>query len=115
MSTWWNRSFDNLASQLTPGALNEMKKRIENTKIQGETLQLGERSERMRDFFHREIKRSNKRKENLAKKLLSPEIQKLRAKVAPARERCHVITEQAASEYKERYKDLERYFKSVRR
>ena len=114
MSTWWNRSFDNLASQLTPGALNEMKKRIENTKIQGETLQLGERSERMRDFFHREIKRSNKRKENLAKKLLSPEIQKLRAKVDQL-EKDVCYYKQAASEYKERYRDLERYLKSIRR
>jgi hypothetical protein len=114
MSKWWNRNFDNFARQLTKGALNEMKKRIENTKIQGETLQLGEASERMRDFFHREIKRCNKRNDNLAKKLLSPEIGKLRTRISQL-EKDVSYYKQATSKYKERCRELDGYLKSIRR
>ena len=51
--TWFSQTFRELASQLSSGALNEMKKRILNTRIQGEKLELNEESERMKAFFKR--------------------------------------------------------------
>jgi len=82
---WWDNTFSNLAENLTVGVLNEMKKRILNTKIKGEKLELEENSTRMRQFFERETKRYENRKSNLIKKLVNPENQALRTKVAQLR------------------------------
>ena len=48
--------------QLSKGILNEMKKRILNSNIKKEKLELNEDSQRMTEFFQREIERYNKRK-----------------------------------------------------
>jgi len=53
------------AAQLSNGVLNEMKRRIQTSNIQKEKLQLGENTERMTQFFEREVKRYTKRKETM--------------------------------------------------
>ena len=53
---WWDGAFSEIASQLTKDVLNEMTKRILNTKIKGEKLTLGENTHLMREFFERELK-----------------------------------------------------------
>ena len=56
------------AEQVSKGVLNEMKRRIMTSNIQKEKLQLDESTERMRQFFEREIKRYSTRKDNMKKK-----------------------------------------------
>ena len=53
------------AAQLSNGVLNEMKRRIQTSNIQKEKLQLGENTERMTQFFEREVRRYTKRKETM--------------------------------------------------
>ena len=53
------------AEQLSKGVLNEMKNRILKSNIQKEKLQLNESTDRMKQFFEREIKRYQNRKENM--------------------------------------------------
>ena len=52
-----------LAVRLSKGVLTEMKRRIQTSNIQREKLELDEDTERMRQFFEREIMRYSKRKE----------------------------------------------------
>jgi hypothetical protein len=59
---WWHEDMTNHAAQLSKGVLNEMKRRIQTSNIQKEELQLDENTERMKQFFEREIKRYTKRK-----------------------------------------------------
>ena len=65
---WWHRSMSELAEQLSTGVLNEMRNRILSSHIKKEKLELGESTQRMREFFEREIKRYSTRKENMKKK-----------------------------------------------
>jgi len=90
---WWAPALKDLAAQLSRGPLNEMRKRILTTRIKGEKLKLDEDTERMREFFEREIKRANTRKENMRKRLneqsdevrkLTEENEKIRAKLKKA-------------------------------
>jgi hypothetical protein len=60
---WYNEKYNDLADQLSKGVLNEMKTRIETSNINKEKLELGEETERMKDFFEREIQRYKKRKQ----------------------------------------------------
>jgi hypothetical protein len=60
---WWHDDMASHAAQLSNGVLNEMKRRIQTSNIQKEKLQLGENTERMTQFFEREVKRYTKRKE----------------------------------------------------
>ena len=62
---WWHPSLTILADQLSKGVLNEMKNRILTSNIQKEKLQLNEDTDRMKDFFTREIQRFNNRKDNI--------------------------------------------------
>ena len=62
---WWNNSFQVLAGQLSKGVLNEMKRRITGSNIKREKLQLHEDTQRMRQFFEREIARHKKRKQQM--------------------------------------------------
>ena len=52
-----------LAGQLTRGVLNEMKKRIQTSNIKKQKLELDENSQRMKEFFEREINRYERRKQ----------------------------------------------------
>lgn len=52
--SWWSPALNALAEQLSKGVLNEMKKRIANSNIKKEKLQLNEDTKRMKDFFQRE-------------------------------------------------------------
>ena len=79
--TWWHGALATFASQLTCGVLNEMKKRILTTKIKGEKLELNENTDRMKEFFQREIRRHQNRQRNLAKKLHDPETERLKQEV----------------------------------
>jgi hypothetical protein len=63
-SSWWNSSWNELATQLSSGILNEMKKRILTSNVKKEKLQLDDKSEKMKEFFEREIQRYNKRKKH---------------------------------------------------
>jgi hypothetical protein len=65
---WWHDNMSPLASQLSNGVLNEMKKRIETTNIRKHKLALDEDSERMTAFFNAEIARYEKRKDTQKKK-----------------------------------------------
>jgi hypothetical protein len=65
-SSWWNSSWNELATQLSSGILNEMKKRILTSNVKKEKLQLDDKSEKMKEFFEREIQRYNKRKKTLS-------------------------------------------------
>jgi hypothetical protein len=67
---WWHDDITNLAAQLSRGVLNEMKRRIQTSNIQKEKLQLNENTERMRQFFMREVRRYTKRKETMRLKQL---------------------------------------------
>jgi hypothetical protein len=60
---WWHDDMTTHAAQLSKGVLTEMKRRIETSNIQKEKLQLNENTERMKQFFEREMKRYTKRKE----------------------------------------------------
>jgi hypothetical protein len=62
---WWHDDMTSHAAQLSNGVLNEMKRRIQTSNIQKEKLQLGENTERMTQFFEREVKRYTKRKETM--------------------------------------------------
>ena len=64
-TSWWNPEMNHLALQLPNGMLNEMRKRVLSGKIRNETLELDENTERMKQFFEREISRYNKRKDHL--------------------------------------------------
>jgi hypothetical protein len=57
-----------LAAQLSNGVQNEMRRRITTSNIKKEKLQLHESTVRMKQFFEREIKRYNTRKNNMKKK-----------------------------------------------
>ena len=57
-----------LAEQLSKGVLNEMRNRILTSHIKKEKLEPGESTQRMKEFFQREIKRYSTRKENSKKK-----------------------------------------------
>jgi serine phosphatase RsbU (regulator of sigma subunit) len=72
-SHWWHEDVSHLASQLSSGVLNEMKRRILSSNIQKEKLKLGESSHRMRQFFQREIQRYNNRKQKQSRKLQEAE------------------------------------------
>ena len=58
-----------LASQLSTGVLNEMKRRILSSNIQKQRLQLRDSTPAMHQFFQREIQRYNKRKEKSKRKV----------------------------------------------
>jgi len=60
---WWHEDMTNHAAQLSKGVLNEMKRRIQTSNIQKEKLQLDENTDRMKQFFIKEIKHYTKRKE----------------------------------------------------
>jgi hypothetical protein len=60
---WWHDEMNELAGQLSKGVLNEMKRRIRTSNIQKEKLTLGENTDRMRQFFEREVRRYTKRKD----------------------------------------------------
>jgi hypothetical protein len=62
---WWNQTMNELAIQLSKGILNEMKKRILTSNIKKEKLQLNEHTDRMKEFFQREIERYKKRKQKI--------------------------------------------------
>lgn len=62
MTPWWHNTMNDLAGQLSNGILTEMKRRILTSNIQKEKLQPQENTERMRQFFEREIARYQKRK-----------------------------------------------------
>ena len=53
---------NDLASQLSAGILNEMKRRVTMSNINREKLTHAEDTSRMRDFFGREISRYERRK-----------------------------------------------------
>ena len=57
---WWSPALNVLAEKLSQGCLNDMKRRILKSNIQKQKLKLNEDTQRMRDFFEREIKRHNK-------------------------------------------------------
>ena len=57
-----------LAGQLSKGVLNEMKNRIVSSNIKKEKLVLGESTDRMKQFFEREVKRYENRKQIMKKK-----------------------------------------------
>ena len=65
---WWNPALNILAEQLSKGVLNEMKRRILGSNIKKQKLTLNEDTERMRQFFEREIQRHTKRKQKLNQK-----------------------------------------------
>ena len=65
LDRWWHADMQSLASQLSSGVLKEMKKRILTSNIQKEKLALNESTQRMRDFFGREISRYTKRLNSL--------------------------------------------------
>jgi hypothetical protein len=69
---WWHDDMTSHAAQLSKGVLNEMKRRIQMSNIQKEKLQLDENTERMKQFFEREIKRYTKRKETMRFKQEQP-------------------------------------------
>ena len=52
---WWNPALNEFANQLSKGILNEMKKRILNSNIKKEKLELAENSERMKDFLEERL------------------------------------------------------------
>ena len=58
---WWHDDMQSLALQLSAGVLKEMRNRIMKSSIQKEKLVLDENTQRMRDFFTREIARYVKR------------------------------------------------------
>jgi hypothetical protein len=60
---WWHDEMSNHASQLSKGVLTEMKRRVLSSNIQKEKLMLNENTDRMKQFFLREIKRYTKRKD----------------------------------------------------
>ena len=62
---WWHNDMSPLASQLSKGVLNEMKHRILKSNIQKEKLTLNESTQRMKNFFERELARYKNRKESL--------------------------------------------------
>jgi hypothetical protein len=62
---WWHDDMSMHATQLSKGVLTEMKRRILSSNIQKEKLQLNESTERMKQFFLREIKRYTKRKDSM--------------------------------------------------
>jgi hypothetical protein len=64
---WWHDDMSEKAAVLSTGVLNEMKRRIETTNINKEKLTLNESSERMKDFFDKNIARYEKRLEALKK------------------------------------------------
>jgi len=74
---WWNPVFNDLATELTPGILAEMKTRVENTHIQKQKLQLSEETPRMKEFFEREVRRYHKRKAPKAEVKLETKAQSL--------------------------------------
>ena len=65
---WWSPALNVLAEKLSQGCLNEMKRRILKSNIQKQKLKLNEDTQRMRDFFEREIKRHNNRKQKLTER-----------------------------------------------
>jgi hypothetical protein len=68
MTNWWHDEMSQYAEQVSKGVLNEMKRRIMTSNIQKEKLQLNESTDRMKQFFQREIKRYSTRKDNMKKK-----------------------------------------------
>lgn len=68
MAMWWHDDMSPYAQQLSNGVLNEMKRRILTSNIQKEKLQLDESTNRMKQFFEREIKRYSNRKEKMKQK-----------------------------------------------
>ena len=66
--SWWSPAMNIFAEQLSRGVLNEMKKRILKSNIKKEKLKLDEDTERMKQFFQREIERHNKKKAKLKHK-----------------------------------------------
>ena len=81
---WWHPSMESLAAKLTTGVLNEMKRRIQTSNIRKEKLTLGEDTERMKNFFAREIARYSKRVHNVGAK--KHEIAALQEKIVHFRE-----------------------------
>ena len=62
---WYHPAMEEMASKLSTGVLNEMKRRITTSNIKKEKLELNENTDRMRSFFERELSRYTKRKEAL--------------------------------------------------
>jgi hypothetical protein len=60
---WWHDDMSELASSLPKGALNDMRRRILSSNIQREKLALNESTDRMKQFFEREILRVEKRRQ----------------------------------------------------
>ncbi len=65
---WWHDDMSEKAAKLSNGVLNEMRRRIETTRVNKEKLELNESSERMNTFFDKEIARYTKRVESVKKK-----------------------------------------------
>jgi hypothetical protein len=72
-NTWWHSEMNAFASKLPPGVLNEMKQRVLKSNIRKEKLALTENTQRMKEFFQREIDRYTKRKAGMRKRLMSEE------------------------------------------
>ena len=58
---WWHENLNSFAEQLPKGVLNEMKLRIENGNIRKEKIMMNEDTDRIKEFFNREIERYKKR------------------------------------------------------
>jgi len=67
-SQWWHADLNHLASQLSRGMLNDMKRRILTSNIKKEKLTLNENGERIKEFFEREISRYQRRQASLTAK-----------------------------------------------
>jgi hypothetical protein len=65
---WWHDDMSEKAAKLSKGVLNEMKHRIETTNINKEKLTLDESTDRMSEFFDKNIERYEKRMESVKKK-----------------------------------------------
>ena len=105
--TWWNAAMQHLAVQLSKGVLNEMKQRILKTNIKKERLALDENTDRMRDFFDREIRRYNNRKE--ATKLKQQEIALIKEKVEAMKARYRKIIRELLLHNQSLYKKCDKH------
>lgn len=59
---WWHPELNDVAELVPAAQRSEMKQRILSSNIRKEKLALNENTERMRDFFEREIRRYNNRR-----------------------------------------------------
>ena len=101
--SWWNPTLNTLASQLSRGILNEMKKRITTSNIRKEKLEPTEDSQRMKEFFSREIGRYERRK--LTTRIKQDQARTLATKIVAAEDKTTELT-QELEKLKKKYSDL---------